>query len=261
MYWKFDLDPALLHIGPLEIRWYGLMYVIDMIFGYVVMKYYFIRKKSVNLDVKDLDNLVTYLFVGMLVGARLFYILFYNFEFYSTKPLEIFAFWHGGLSFHGAIFGIAVSMYIFTKRNNYSILDIGDHLAFCGASGLFLGRIGNFINGELWGRVTKVPWAVIFPDGGPLPRHPSQLYESFFEGLVLATILFFTLKIQKYKGTTLFLFCALYSFFRFFIEFYREPDSQLGFITLGLSMGQLLCIAMFIVGCIGLILVRKSEEN
>ena len=249
MYWKFNLNPAIVKFGRFEIRWYGLMYVISMISAYLLMKY-FIRKGSLILRLNQLDNLITYVFVGLLVGARFFYIVFYNFSYYLRNPIEVFAFWQGGLSFHGGLAGITFAVFLFARKNRLSLKNLGDHLVLCGSIGIFFGRLGNFINGELWGRITEVPWAIIFPDGGPLPRHPSQLYESFFEGFLMSIILFFILKNQKRPGTTMFSFLCLYPLFRFFIEFFREPDSQLGFIIYGLSMGQLLCLAMLTAGLI-----------
>jgi len=247
MHWTHNLDPAIFHLGSLEIRWYGLMYVISMISAYLFMKHYFIKKGTLRLQAKRLDDLITWIFFGLLIGARVFYILFYNISHYLSNPLEIFAFWHGGLSFHGGALGVAIATIMYTKRIKAPTLNVGDHLVFCGAIGIFLGRLGNFINGELYGRVSDVPWAMIFPEGGQLPRHPSQLYESFFEGFLMSIILFTVIKFQRRDGTALFCFFSLYSVFRFFIEFFRQPDSQLGFIVFGLSMGQLLCLGMLIL--------------
>jgi phosphatidylglycerol---prolipoprotein diacylglyceryl transferase len=246
MHWTHNLDPAIVHFGSIQIRWYGLMYVIGMVLSYLLLKNYFSKKGYLLVPREKIDDLITWSFVGLLLGARLFYIIFYNPKFYLSNPLEIFAFWHGGLSFHGGVAGIAVAMYFYAKKIKVPILNIGDHIAICGALGIGFGRIGNFINGELWGRVTTVPWAIIFPDAGKAPRHPSQLYESFFEGFLMFFILIFIRSKQKNHGTTLFSFLALYAIFRFFIEFVRQPDSQLGFIVFSLSMGQLLCIAMFV---------------
>lgn len=250
VYWKFNLDPAIFRMGPIEIRWYGLMYVLGMVLTYLLMKHYFIKKGTLKLSNELLDSLITYIFIGMLLGARLFYIIFYNLPYYMDNPSEMIAFWHGGLSFHGAVVGISLAIYIFAIKNSLSFLNLMDHISFCAAIGVGFGRIGNFINGELWGRVTKVSWAVIFPNAGPLPRHPSQLYESFFEGFLLASILFFVLLKQKRAGSTYFMSILLYGVFRFFIEYFREPDAQLGTIFLGLSMGQLLCMAMVLVALI-----------
>ena len=250
MHWTHDLDPAIIHFGSLQIRWYGLMYVIGMMTSYVLLKNYFSRRKYLLVPPQKIDDLITWAFVGLLLGARIFYIIFYNPTFYLSNPLEIFAFWHGGLSFHGGAAGIAVAMYFFSRKLKVPMLNLGDHIAICGAIGIGLGRIGNFINGELWGRVTSVPWAIIFPDAGPDPRHPSQLYESFFEGFLMFFILIFIRKKQKSHGTTLFSFLGLYAIFRFFIEFFREPDMQLGFIVFNLSMGQLLCIVMLILAIV-----------
>lgn len=246
-HWTFNLDPNIFHIGSRGIRWYGMMYVLSMIISYIILKYHFIKKGLFKVPAKYLDNLITWTFVGMLLGSRTFYAIFYNFSYYKNHFWEIFAFWQGGLSFHGAVTGMAIGAAIYARRIKVPFLHIADHFCFCGAIGIFLGRIGNFINGELWGRVSYVPWAIIFPEGGPEPRHPSQLYESFFEGIVLSFILYFILKKQKHYGTTMFSFFSLYAVFRFFIEFYREPDAQLGFIFWGLSMGQILCAVMLII--------------
>jgi phosphatidylglycerol:prolipoprotein diacylglycerol transferase len=247
------IPPTIASVGPFALRWYSLMYVVGYFLGYrLVLKR--IGSGRTRLTRADLDNLIWYLVVGMLLGARLVYVLVYGRGEYSAHPLEVFAVWQGGLSFHGAILGMAVAIILFARRYRFPFLAVTDLVALCGTPGLFFGRIGNFINGELYGRPTAVPWAMIFP-GDPLhiPRHPSQLYEAFAEGVLLSALLWWADSFARKRGyarpgliTGLFL--AGYAIVRFSLEFTRAPDAQLGLVIGVLSMGQLLSMIMFLAG-------------
>lgn len=241
------IDPILIEYGPLRVSWYGLMYVFGFLSAYFLVLYQ-IRRKDFGLSKPEIENLFFYLIIGLAVGARLGYVVFYNLGMYLQDPLEIFAIWHGGMSFHGGLIGLVVVGILFARKNNKSFWKLADLLTVTAPIGLALGRIGNFINGELYGRVTQVPWGMVFPPGGPLPRHPSQLYESALEGFLLFAILW-RLKDKKIpEGGILPLFLIFYGIFRFFIEFFREPDAQLGFVLGPFSMGQVLCFLMILGG-------------
>ncbi len=244
-------------LGPIELRWYSTMYVIGLLAMYLFLRYAS-KKQRLKLTTEQIENLMVYGLIGMILGARSTYVFVYNFSYYFNHPGEIFAVSKGGLSFHGAFIGVALAILIYAKRNKTSFLTICDHVATLASFGLGLGRIGNFINGELWGRVTDHPWGMVFPDGGPLPRHPSQLYESFFEGWVLLGIMLFIYARFKLKpGITSGIFICFYSFFRYLIEYFREPDQQLGLFMGHFSMGQILCMIMFAFG-VGVIMVCRK---
>ncbi len=250
------LNPAILHIGPIEIRWYGLMYVIGFMATYYLMRK-FSREKTFKLSYEQIESLIFYLFLGLFFGARIFYTIIYNFPYYSIHPLEIFAFWKGGLSFHGGLLGIVISGILFSRKNKIPFWHLGDTFVTCAPIGLGFGRLGNFINGELYGRPTNGKWGMIFSDGGPMPRHPSQLYESFFEGFILFCLMWVFRKKIKINGQLSALFLIFYGIFRFGIEFFREPDAQLGFVFLTFSMGQILCVIMILAGVI--LWVKKTN--
>jgi phosphatidylglycerol---prolipoprotein diacylglyceryl transferase len=242
------------------IRWYGLMYVIGFLVGGQILKY-LSDKNIFSLNKEKIDQFLMQLIVGMIIGARLFYVLIYNWDYYSNHVNEIFAVWNGGLSFHGAAVGFCTVMYIVAKKNNVHFFQISDGVAFACTPGLFFGRVGNFINGELFGRISDVPWAMIFkPHGGPYPRHPSQLYEALFEGLFIF-IIFWAFKNKiKIQGIYSSLFVMGYALVRFFVEFYRQPDSQLGYyLNETLTMGQILCLFMFMIGLFMLIYAKKVK--
>lgn len=242
-----NIDPEIIRIGPLSIRWYGLMYLIGFVVSYLIVKRE-IHKRGFRLEKDFLENLYFYLILGLLIGARFGYVIFYNLPYYLDHPLEVFAIWHGGMSFHGGLIGVIVAAWIFTKIKKFDFFTLTDILVLTAPIGLGLGRIGNFINGELYGRVTDVPWAMVFPEGGPLPRHPSQLYEAALEGFLLFLILwFFKDKIRK-PGLISSIFLILYGAFRFFVEFFREPDPQIGYILGVFTMGQVLCTVMIVGG-------------
>ena len=245
------IDPVIFSIGPLQVRWYGLMYILGFMAAYLLVRHQ-ARLFQWNRLLKHLDNLNLALIAGVILGGRLGYVLFYNLQYYLQHPLEIFATWQGGMSFHGGCIGVLICGALFCKRHNIAFWKAADLYVVTVPIGLGLGRIGNFINGELYGRITEAPWGMVFPGGGFLPRHPSQLYEALLEGVLLFIILW-SLKARpwqkKYKkqwphGSMLALFIILYGIFRFLVEFVREPDPQLGRVLAGMTMGQLLSLVM-----------------
>ena len=250
-----DIDPVIFSLGPLHVRWYGLMYIFGFIAAYLLVGYQ-ARKFHWQQLLKHLDNLNLAIIAGVILGGRLGYVVFYNLPYYLQHPLEIFATWQGGMSFHGGCIGVLVCGWLYCRRHNIDFWKVADLYVVTVPVGLGLGRIGNFMNAELYGRVTKVPWGMIFPGGGLLPRHPSQLYEVLLEGVFLFIVLW-TLKGRPWQeqygkrwphGTMLALFLGLYGIVRFLVEFVREPDPQLGQVLLGLTMGQLLSLSMIVLG-------------
>jgi phosphatidylglycerol:prolipoprotein diacylglycerol transferase len=242
-----NIKPYIVKIGPLQIRWYSLMYLIGFVSSYFLVRYQ-VRKKKLQIEMKLIEDIYFYMIIGLIVGARLGYVLFYNFQEYLRNPLEIIAVWHGGMSFHGGLMGTLLAGLYITRKRKIEFWLFSDLIIATAPIGLGLGRLGNFINGELYGRVTDVPWAMVFPGGGQIPRHPSQLYEAFFEGIVLFIILWMSKERVRTEGTVTALFLILYGAMRFAIEFFREPDIQLGFIFSIFTMGQILSIVMIVVG-------------
>jgi len=207
------------------------------------------------------DDLITWLVVGVVLGGRIGYVLFYDPAYYLANPLESLSIWRGGMSFHGGVIGVTLVSWLYGRHIGKSLLEVGDLVAPLVPPGLLAGRIGNFINGELWGRVTDAPWAMVFPTGGPLPRHPSQLYEAGLEGLALFCILWIYALKPRQRGAVGGLFLLGYGCFRFFVEFFRQPDAQLGFVALDFfSMGQLLCLPMIALG-LYLMLRKPGQTN
>lgn len=254
------LDPVLFRIGPIEIRWYGIMYLVGFGIAYLIIRSEF-RRKNGPLPVDAAGDFLFYLIVGLMLGARIGYVIFYNPEVYLDQPWEIFAVWRGGMSFHGGMIGMIISGWMFSRSRKVSFLELADIGSLSVPMGLMAGRIGNFINGELYGRVTSVPWGLVFPGGGNLPRHPSQLYEALFEGPVLFLILWILRRRVTRNGSILCLFIIIYGFFRFMIEFFREPDVQLGYLYLGLTMGQILCLVMIAGGMILFLAIKRLSVN
>ena len=261
------IPPDIISFGPFHLRWYAMMYVVAYFVGYrlVVAR---ARRGMSALTKKQLDDLLPYLVIGMLVGARIVYVFVYEFADYRAHPLSAFEIWAGGLSFHGAVLGMAIGTILFTRRYRLPFLAVADTIVYAGTQGLFFGRLGNFINGELYGRPTNVPWAMVFPDDRlHLPRHPSQLYEAVAEGIVLSLILWTLDRVAHrqgwyWNGLLTGAFLVGYAILRFLVEFTREPDSQLGFILFGVfSMGQLLSILMLLAGVIFLVISRKNSES
>lgn len=253
-----SIDPVILKIGPFALRWYGLMYILGFISSYLLVIYQ-IRKKSMNIKREFIDDLYFYLILGLITGARLGYILFYNLEFYIKNPLEVFIIWHGGMSFHGGLLGTFLAGLFFIRKRKMVFFKIADLIIPTAPIGLGLGRIGNFINGELYGKPSSLPWAMIFPDAGVIPRHPSQLYEAFFEGLCLFLILWFYKDRKKHEGDVFSVFLILYGIFRIFCEFFREPDAQIGYIFGFLTMGQILSFIMICLGCFIKFYISKNS--
>ena len=252
-----NFDPVAFQIFSLEIRWYSLSYIFGLIFGWFYCKKFLIKdEKILNL----FDDLITYLIIGIIVGGRLGYVVFYNPIYYSKNLIEIFMIWNGGMSFHGGGLGAIFATYFFSKKNNINYFIFLDLIAMSVPIGIFLGRISNFINSELYGRQTNIFWSVKFEKVDNLSRHPSQIYEAFFEGIILFILLNFVLKKYFFKapGITFSLFIIFYSLFRFFIEFTREPDIQLGFIFLNFTLGQVISVIFFVAG---LSLFYKKNES
>ncbi len=242
-----QIDPVIVSLGPLQIRWYGMMYVLGFMSTYFLVRHQ-IRKFGYTRMEEHFENLNITLILGMVLGGRLGYVLFYNLPYYLQNPLEILATWHGGMSFHGGLLGVAISGYIFARRHGIDYLQGADAYVATAPIGLGLGRLGNFINGELFGRVTDAPWGMVFPAGGPLPRHPSQLYEFFLEGVFLFAVLWPLKNMKMPSGSLLAVFLILYGVLRYIVELFREPDAHLGFILGPLTMGQILSSGMILVG-------------
>lgn len=252
-----SIDPILISLGFLDIRWYSLSYIFTFIFGSILIKK--LNKKSLNnLSDIQIDKFFVWAVLGVIIGGRVGYVLFYQLQLFFQDPLYIFQIWKGGMSFHGGLIGMILAIYLFAKQNNLSFFYLSDLVSIVAPIGLFLGRISNFINTELYGRVTEFPFAIIYPLIDNNPRHPSQLYEAFFEGVVLFIILYliFIKNSKKYSaGIISAYFLILYSIFRFLIEFLREPDLHLGLYLNYFSMGQILCIPILFAGI--LILFRR----
>lgn len=255
-----QIDPVIFHLGPLAVRWYGMMYLLGFLAAYFLIRRLSPRRQLL-LDGDAVSDLLFYIVLGVVIGGRTGYVLFYNFSYFLAHPMEIFAVWQGGMSFHGGLLGVIVATFLYCRRHAIAILPLADILAIAATIGLGLGRIGNFINGELWGRVTDVPWGMIFPDAGSLPRHPSQLYEAVIEGPVIFSLLLWLFTRKPRNGTVFFLFLIFYGGGRFIVEFFREPDQQIGFLWGGATMGQVLCLSMIAIGCSGLFLLKKRGDK
>ena len=247
-----EIDPVFFEIGPLAFRWYGLMYLLGLGAAYFLIKSR-ASDKNLPLSAEQLSDLIVFAAFGVFLGGRLGYVLFYNLPFYLENPLKVFAVWEGGMSFHGGLIGTCVALWIFSRRRGFPLYSIADLAAGAVPIGLGFGRLGNFINGELYGRTTDVSWCMVFPQGGPECRHPSQLYEAFLEGFLLFAVLTLINRRQTPPGTILWSFLIGYGCARFFIEQFRQPDSHLGFIFGSLTMGQLLCLPMILIGTVMLI--------
>eukprot|EP01047_Picozoa_sp_COSAG01_P000383 COSAG01_NODE_7_length_54400_cov_1218.054935_7_plen_267_part_00 len=244
-----NIDPICLQIGPFTIHWYGIAYCIGIISGYLIIKRKCLAILGLSQD-RQID-LILFICIGIMIGGRLGYVLCYDALYYLKNPLKILFFWQGGMSFHGACLGIFIMLKYFSKHHKLSFWRCLDLVCLAAPIGIGLGRLSNFINAELYGRITSVPWAMVFPTGGPNPRHPSQLYEALLEGLVLGFILWGFSKSKTYHKTPGSLACCFamgYSLFRFIIEYFREPDPQLGVLWLNLSMGQYLSLLLFALG-------------
>jgi phosphatidylglycerol---prolipoprotein diacylglyceryl transferase len=248
------IDPILVHIGPLAVRWYALAYIVGIIAGWFYARAIIASPRlwggAAPFTVVDFDDFIIWVTLGIILGGRIGYVLFYNFPHFAAHPAEIVALWKGGMSFHGGFIGCVLAVVLFAWRRGIPFLSLGDVTTAVAPIGLFLGRLANFINGELWGRPTDVPWAMIFPNGGPLARHPSQLYEAGLEGLVLLLVLGVLVRFGALRrpGLVTGAFALGYGDARIFCELFREPDAQLGFLWGGLTMGMLLCIPLILAG-------------
>ena len=243
-----NFDPVAIEIFSLEIRWYSLAYIMGILLGWYLVKIIFI-----NNNIKDnFDDYITYVIIGLIIGGRLGYVLFYNFDYYLNNFFDVFKIWKGGMSFHGAVIGIIISSILFSKKNNDDVLEYLDLISTVSPIGIFFGRIANFINSELYGKETSVPWAVQFVQVDNLYRHPSQLYEALLEGVFLFLIMIFFWNKNKSEipGKLSALFLIFYSSFRFVVEYFRMPDEQLGYVILNLTIGQLISFVFFITGLV-----------
>ena len=255
-----NINPIIIPLGPLAVSWYSLSYVIGIILGwFYIIK--LIEKKYASLEKQHIDDFITWIIIGIIIGGRLGHVLFYNPTKYLANPIEILKTYEGGMSFHGGIIGFVIASIIFTRKKNIKFFTLVDAAAAATPIALFLGRIANFINAELYGRVTDVSWSFIFPGSDGLPRHPSQLYEAALEGFVLFFILYFCItryQALKRSGLISGLFLIFYASFRLIIENFREPDAHIGFHADFITRGQLLCIPMLIIG---VIIIKYSRSN
>ena len=243
-----NFDPIAISIGPLSIHWYGVMYLLGFLAGLWLGRYN-AAKQDAGLQYKEIIDLLFYTVLGVLIGGRLGFAVFYHIDYYLLNPLQVFAIWKGGMSFHGGLLGVLAAIGFYAFRTGRSYFEVSDFLAPLIPPGLFFGRIGNFINQELWGRVADVPWAVMFHTAGSVPRHPSQIYEALLEGVILFLIMWCFSRQKRPPGAISGLFLLGYGVFRFFVEFYREPDGHLGTIAFDwLTMGQILSIPMIFLG-------------
>ncbi|MCE0493240.1 prolipoprotein diacylglyceryl transferase [Vibrio salinus] len=254
------IDPVVFSLGPISVRWYGLMYL----FGFLFATWLANRradKKDSGWNRQQVSDLLFAGFIGVVIGGRLGYVLFYGFDYFLNDPLYLFKIWTGGMSFHGGLLGVITAMFLYARKNGRTFFGVSDFVAPLVPFGLGLGRLGNFLNGELWGRPTDVPWAIIFPGAGPLPRHPSQLYELCLEGILLFVVLNVFIRKPRPAGSVSGLFLIGYGCVRIFVEFFREPDVQLGLFAGGISMGQILSIPMIFVGVVLMLWAYKANHK
>jgi phosphatidylglycerol:prolipoprotein diacylglycerol transferase len=252
-----NFDPIAFQIMSFEIRWYSLAYILGIVVGWILCKKIFIKNSDIS---EKFDDYITYLIIGVILGGRIGYIIFYNFSYYLDNIFDIFKIWQGGMSFHGGLLGVIASSYIFARKNNQNPFLYLDQVSLVAPIGIFFGRLANFINSELYGKTTDVPWSVIFIKVDNLSRHPSQLYEAILEGIILFLILnyFMNKDYLKKPGLISGLFLIYYSLFRFFIEFLRVPDQQIGYLFLNLTMGQIISLVFV---SFGITLFYLKNEN
>jgi len=255
-----DIDPVFFSLGPLKVHWYGMMYAIAFIAGWWLATYR-ARKPDSGWTTEEVSDFVFFVALGVVLGGRVGYVLFYNFSEFLANPLMLVKVWQGGMSFHGGVLGVMFAMYLYGRKTGRPFLKVLDYVAPCIPFGLFTGRIGNFINQELWGKVTDQPWGMVFPKAGSLPVHPTMLYEAFLEGIVLFCVLWLFSAKPKPMGAISGLGLMLYGVFRFWVEFYRLPDEHIGYIAFNwLTMGQILSLPM-IVGGLALMLWAKGKGH
>ena len=253
-----NFDPVAIQIFSIEIRWYSLAYIFGILIGWLYCKKILIKDKNIS---KLFDDLISYLIIGIILGGRLGYVIFYNLEYFSSNPIEILMIWQGGMSFHGGLLGVLASTIIYAKKHNLNKFIFLDLIAGSAPIGIFLGRIANFVNSELYGRETDILWSVIFTRIDNITRHPSQIYEALLEGVILFFTLFFFIK-KNYllkPGLISSLFLIFYSLFRFLVEFFRVPDEQVGFIYLNLTIGQIISLIFLSFGFY-LFFIKKNEN-
>ena len=264
-----NFDPVLIDLGLLQIRWYSMAYILGIILGWIYAKK-IIKKTAknkynfVSIKTSQFDDIIVYLVLGIILGGRLGYVIFYNFGYYSQNISEIFKIWQGGMSFHGGLLGIIIASFIFSKNTKTNFFKISDIIACVAPIGLFLGRVANFINGELFGKASTLPWAVIFPSGGNISRHPSQIYEAILEGVVLFILInFLALKKQLILKTGYIsgFFLIFYSIARIIGENFREPDIHLGYLFNYFSMGAILSAITFLASCLIIFFIKNNEQN
>jgi phosphatidylglycerol:prolipoprotein diacylglycerol transferase len=244
------IDPVLIQIGPFAIRWYALAYIAGILLAWRYMLV-LAQRASSGPGERDIDDFVVWATLGVVLGGRLGYVLFYQSDYYLANPLQIFFVWQGGMSFHGGVLGVVAALVMFALRRGVGLLALSDLLACATPIGLFFGRLANFVNAELWGRPSDLPWAMVFPRGGPLPRHPSQIYEAALEGVVLFFVMLALWRVARLRVRHGFLtgaFLCGYGVARMIGELFREPDAQLGFLWSGVTMGQLLSLPMIVAG-------------
>ncbi len=261
------INPVLVSIGPFAIRWYALAYIVGIIAGWFYARAIIVSQKvwggPAPISVVDFDDFIIWITLGIILGGRIGYVLFYNLPHFAAHPAQILELWTGGMSFHGGVLGCVVATVAFAWRRGLPMLSLGDVTTAVAPIGLFLGRLANFINDELWGRPTDVPWAMIFPSGGPIPRHPSQLYEAALEGIVLLIVLGVLVRLGALRrpGMVTGVAAIGYGMARIFCEFFREPDPQLGFLWGGLTMGMLLCVPLILAGIAALAVAFSRQPT
>ena len=259
-----NLNPILIDLEFIEIRWYSLAYIFGILIGWWLGKKileFRTKSQNISLDLQSFDDLVSYIIISLIIGGRMGYVVFYNFTYYLKNPIDIFKIWEGGMSFHGALLGVVLGTYFFSKNKRFQTFLFLDVIACVAPIGLFFGRIANFINSELYGTTTNVRWSVIFPTIDNLPRHPSQLYEAFLEGIVLFLILIILIYNKKTKtGYCSSFFLILYGLFRIFAENFREPDAHIGYLFDLFSLGTVLSFFMIIAGTLILLKIKNQDE-
>ena len=242
-----ELNPIAFSLFNFKVYWYSLSYLFGFIFSYYYVKF-ILRKDFLNINFKIFEDFLGWAVLGVIFGGRIGYVIFYNLNFYLENPIEILKIWQGGMSFHGGLIGVILSIFFFSKSKRINFLDLLNLASSCAPIGLFLGRLANFVNKELVGRPTNSNWGVLFFENDVL-RHPSQIYEAIFEGLIIFFVIFYIIKKKYYKYINISsLFLIMYGIFRFTIEFYREPDNHIGFVFMNISMGQVLCLPMILIG-------------
>jgi len=258
-----NIDPIAISIGPIDIRWYALSYMAGFLLGLYVLQYFLRKHPSPYLNKEKLDDLLTWIIIGVVLGGRLGYVLFYNLPYYAENPLEAIQIWQGGMAFHGGLIGVITAMILFAWKYKIPFFALADRVAVATPIGLFFGRIANFINGELYGRATDTPWGMVFVEGD-VARHPSQLYQAATEGIILFILLSILIRIQSIRekiGIISGVFLCGYGIQRFFVEYTREPDAHIGLLFANLSMGQILCLPMIIAGILMVIWGYQNDKH